>query len=161
MDGQTKLTRTNSSLLRSSPTIRSSLHSLSSVSEIAPDSDAEDLEEQKPHNRPLPPPVRSGAAVPLAAAFLLIYALSAPPPSSSSTRSSSLHFERFSHLGESALSFNFCRDFSVFALEKQGFSERESARRNRRNWRVRRLFGKAWSFTAMAISTQGSFRRDV
>ncbi|XP_042044513.1 uncharacterized protein LOC121790334 [Salvia splendens] len=71
MDGQTKLTRTNSSLLRSSPTIRSSLHSLSSVSEIAPDSDAEDLEEQKPHNRPLPPPVRSGAAVPLAAAFLL------------------------------------------------------------------------------------------
>ncbi|KAG6424885.1 hypothetical protein SASPL_115308 [Salvia splendens] len=73
MDGQTKLTRTNSSLLRSSPTIRSSIHSLSSVSEIAPDSDAEDLEEQKPHSRPLPPPVRRCLW---------------PPPSSSSTRSS-------------------------------------------------------------------------
>ncbi|KAG6432626.1 hypothetical protein SASPL_104207 [Salvia splendens] len=74
MDGQAKLTRTNSSLLRSSPTIRSSIHSLSSVSEIAPDSDAEDLEEQKPHSRPLPPPVRSGAPV-AAASLLLLYAL--------------------------------------------------------------------------------------
>ncbi|KAG6435481.1 hypothetical protein SASPL_100355 [Salvia splendens] len=75
MDGQTKLTRTNSSLLSSSPTIRSSIHSLSSVSEIAPDSDAEDLEEQKPHSRPLPSPVRSGVAAPVAAAFLLLYVL--------------------------------------------------------------------------------------
>ncbi|XP_047953906.1 phosphatidylinositol 4-phosphate 5-kinase 1-like [Salvia hispanica] len=75
MDGQTKLTRTNSSLLRSSPTIRSSIHSLSSVSEIAPDSDAEDLEEQKPHSRPLPPPFRSGAAPVAAASLLLLYAL--------------------------------------------------------------------------------------
>ncbi|KAG6436444.1 hypothetical protein SASPL_101343 [Salvia splendens] len=75
MDGQTKLTRTNSSLLSSSTTIRSSIHNLSSVSEIAPDSDAEDLEEQKPHSRPLPSPVRSGVAAPVAAAFLLLYAL--------------------------------------------------------------------------------------
>ncbi|XP_027090031.1 uncharacterized protein [Coffea arabica] len=62
MDGQksqAKLTRTNSSLLRSSPTIRSSIHSLSSVSEITPDHDEEaagyhyqDLEEQKPHSKP-------------------------------------------------------------------------------------------------------------
>ncbi|XP_057795882.1 uncharacterized protein LOC131011991 [Salvia miltiorrhiza] len=71
---QVKLTRTNSSLLRSSPTIRSSIHSLSSVSEIAPDSDTEDLEEQKPHSRPAPPPLRSAPsrAAPLAAAFLLL-----------------------------------------------------------------------------------------
>ncbi|XP_047957348.1 uncharacterized protein LOC125203103 [Salvia hispanica] len=69
------LTRTNSSLLRSSPTIRSSIHSLSSVTEIAPDSDAEDLEEQKPHSRPPPlrsnSPSRAAAGAPLAAAFLL------------------------------------------------------------------------------------------
>ncbi|CAK9184549.1 unnamed protein product [Ilex paraguariensis] len=50
MDGQKslgKLTRTQSSLLRSSPTIRSSIHSISSVNEITPDQ--EDIEEQKPH----------------------------------------------------------------------------------------------------------------
>ncbi|KZV35115.1 phosphatidylinositol 4-phosphate 5-kinase 5 [Dorcoceras hygrometricum] len=56
MDGQisqTNLTRTNSSLLRSSPTVRSSIQSLSSVNEIAPDQqdDMVDLEEQKPHKR--------------------------------------------------------------------------------------------------------------
>ncbi|KAL0323350.1 UNVERIFIED_CONTAM: hypothetical protein Sangu_1954300 [Sesamum angustifolium] len=65
MDGQrsqAKLTRSNSSLLRSSPTIRSSIHSLSSVSEITPDQETEDLEEQKPHNKPSTPPVRSGSA---------------------------------------------------------------------------------------------------
>uniref|UniRef100_A0A5B6ZII9 Putative phosphatidylinositol 4-phosphate 5-kinase 5 n=1 Tax=Davidia involucrata TaxID=16924 RepID=A0A5B6ZII9_DAVIN len=44
---QAKLTRTQSSLLRSSPTIRSSIHSLSSVNEITPEQ--EDIEEQKPH----------------------------------------------------------------------------------------------------------------
>lgn len=57
MDGQkspAKLTRTNSSLLRSSPTIRSSIHSLSSVGEITLDQDGEyqDIDEQKPHPRP-------------------------------------------------------------------------------------------------------------
>ncbi|KAF4351187.1 hypothetical protein CsatB_007554 [Cannabis sativa] len=59
MDGQmsqSKLTRTQSSLLRSSPTIRSSIHSLSSVAEedvIA----AMDEEEEKPKK-----PVRSGSS---------------------------------------------------------------------------------------------------
>ncbi|XP_073059762.1 uncharacterized protein [Primulina eburnea] len=57
---QAKLTRTNSSLLRSSPTIRSSIQSLSSVSEISPDQEMEDLEEQKPHSKPCSPPVRPG-----------------------------------------------------------------------------------------------------
>ncbi|PIN11392.1 Junctional membrane complex protein Junctophilin [Handroanthus impetiginosus] len=64
MDGQksqAKLTRTHSSLLRSSPTIRSSIHSLSSVSEISPDHETEDLEEQKLHSKPVCPPVRSGS----------------------------------------------------------------------------------------------------
>ncbi|XP_057809687.1 uncharacterized protein LOC131024191 [Salvia miltiorrhiza] len=55
---QQKLTRTNSSLLRSSPTVRSSIQSLSSVSEIASDQENSDLEEQKPHRKPCPPPVR-------------------------------------------------------------------------------------------------------
>ncbi|KAI3460590.1 hypothetical protein Pfo_017253 [Paulownia fortunei] len=76
MDGQksqAKLTRTHSSLLRSSPTIRSSIHSLSSVSEITPDQETEDLEEQKPHSKPSIPPVRSGAArfAPVLAVLLL------------------------------------------------------------------------------------------
>ncbi|KAL7128381.1 hypothetical protein ABFS83_14G312800 [Erythranthe nasuta] len=65
MDGQktqAKLTRTHSSLLRSSPTIRSSIHSLSSVSDIASDQETEDLEEQKPHGKLSTPPVRSFAA---------------------------------------------------------------------------------------------------
>ncbi|KAK6115571.1 hypothetical protein DH2020_007840 [Rehmannia glutinosa] len=65
MDGQksqAKLTRTHSSLLRSSPTFRSSIQSLPSVSEITHDQEAEDLEEQKPHSKPCTPPVRSGAA---------------------------------------------------------------------------------------------------
>ncbi|KAM7514877.1 hypothetical protein LguiA_004460 [Lonicera macranthoides] len=60
MDGQkstAKLTRTNSSLLRSSPTIRSSIHSLSSMNEIEPEQ--EDIEEQKPH-KPGSTPVQSG-----------------------------------------------------------------------------------------------------
>ncbi|KAK2983709.1 hypothetical protein RJ640_002236 [Escallonia rubra] len=55
---QAKLSRTNSSLLRSSPTIRSSIHSLSSVNEIA--EEQEDIEEQKPH-KPGSAPVRSGS----------------------------------------------------------------------------------------------------
>ncbi|KAL8167018.1 hypothetical protein V2J09_008517 [Rumex salicifolius] len=46
MDGQPKLTRTQSSLLRSSPTIRSSIHSLSSIA----DGDG-DEEDPKPHGR--------------------------------------------------------------------------------------------------------------
>ncbi|KAK6114851.1 hypothetical protein DH2020_007120 [Rehmannia glutinosa] len=81
MDGQksqAKLTRTNSSLLRSSPTIRSSIHSLSSVSEIAPDQETEDLEEQKPHNKPVPQPVRPGSSLlaPVIAVFILsVYTL--------------------------------------------------------------------------------------
>ncbi|CAL8997175.1 unnamed protein product [Prunus brigantina] len=56
MDGQksqAKLTRTQSSLLRSSPTIRSSIHSLSSVTEedvIAAQQQQYDEEEQKPKN---------------------------------------------------------------------------------------------------------------
>ncbi|GER49197.1 phosphatidylinositol-4-phosphate 5-kinase family protein [Striga asiatica] len=73
MDGQksqAKLTRTNSSLLRSSPTVRSSIQSLSSVSEI----ELGDLDEQKPHGRPAPlHPVRSGSSrlAPVLAVFLL------------------------------------------------------------------------------------------
>ncbi|CAA0809937.1 Histone H3 K4-specific methyltransferase SET7/9 family protein [Striga hermonthica] len=54
MDGQksqAKLTRTSSSLLRFSPSVRSSIQSLSSVSDI----EADDLEEQKPHGRPVRP----------------------------------------------------------------------------------------------------------
>ncbi|XP_057503198.1 uncharacterized protein LOC130786816 [Actinidia eriantha] len=50
MDGQMsqpKLARTQSSLFRSSPTVKSSIHSLISVSEIT--ADQEDREEQKPH----------------------------------------------------------------------------------------------------------------
>ncbi|KAH6759230.1 histone H3 K4-specific methyltransferase SET7/9 family protein [Perilla frutescens var. frutescens] len=77
---QAKLTRTNSSLLRSSPTVRSSIHSLSSVSEIAPDFETGeiDIEEQKPHSRPVHRPVRSGPhrLAPVAAVFLLsVYTL--------------------------------------------------------------------------------------
>nr|GMD74298.1 radial spoke head 10 homolog B-like [Ipomoea batatas] len=54
---QARLTRTQSSLLRSSPTVRSSIHSMSFVNEIAPSDEQEpDLEEQKPHKKP------SGAA---------------------------------------------------------------------------------------------------
>ncbi|KAL5704278.1 hypothetical protein ACHQM5_022728 [Ranunculus cassubicifolius] len=45
---QTKLTRTNSSLLRSSPTIRSSIHSISSIYE-EDDEEAAASEEEKPH----------------------------------------------------------------------------------------------------------------
>lgn len=51
MDGQksqAKLTRTHSSLLRSSPTIRSSIHSFSSINEFGVDQEP-DIEEQKPH----------------------------------------------------------------------------------------------------------------
>ncbi|PIN06990.1 Junctional membrane complex protein Junctophilin [Handroanthus impetiginosus] len=70
---QAKLTRTHSSLLRSSPTIRSSIHSLTSVSEITPDHETEDLEEQKPHSKPTTPLVRTGGArfAPVLAVFLL------------------------------------------------------------------------------------------
>ncbi|KAG9156350.1 hypothetical protein Leryth_009208 [Lithospermum erythrorhizon] len=69
---QTKLTRTKSSLLRASPTIKSSIHSLTSVHEISPDHYPPDLEEQKPHTKPGSPPVRPGSARfgPLLAGFL-------------------------------------------------------------------------------------------
>lgn len=53
---QGKLTRTQSSLLRSSPTIRSSIHSLNSINELRVDHEP-DLEEQKPH-KPGSIPVR-------------------------------------------------------------------------------------------------------
>lgn len=66
---QAKLTRTNSSLLRSSPTVRS-IQSLSSVSEVE---ETGDLEEQKPHSKPCTPPVRSNAAPVLAVLFLSGY----------------------------------------------------------------------------------------
>lgn len=59
---QVKLTRTQSSLLRSSPTVRSSIHSFSSVSEVTSDQEIEDLEEQKPHSKPSTPPARSIAS---------------------------------------------------------------------------------------------------
>ncbi|KAL6954270.1 hypothetical protein U1Q18_044504 [Sarracenia purpurea var. burkii] len=78
MDGQksqAKLTRTHSSLLRSSPTIRSSIHSISSVNEIAPEQ--ADVEEQKPH-KPGSYPVRRGPSrfVPvLAVLSLTLYTL--------------------------------------------------------------------------------------
>lgn len=60
--GQAKLTRTQSSLLRSSPTIRSSIHSLTSVNEAdvtaAQNDDVDDEEEKKQQKRK---PVRSGS----------------------------------------------------------------------------------------------------
>ncbi|XP_051124678.1 uncharacterized protein LOC127247022 [Andrographis paniculata] len=77
MDGPrspAKLSRTNSSFLRSSPTIRSSIQSLSSVSEISPDQQIQDLEEQKPHSKPVPAPVRSGS--PRLATVIVILLLS-------------------------------------------------------------------------------------
>lgn len=49
MESTTKLTRTQSSLLRSSPTIRSSIHSFSSINEIQDNHDY-DVEEQKLHS---------------------------------------------------------------------------------------------------------------
>ncbi|EYU22949.1 hypothetical protein ABFS82_03G100600 [Erythranthe guttata] len=81
MDGQksqAKLTRNHSSLLRSSPTIRSSIQSLSSVSEIAPDEETEDLEEQKLHSKPVSRPVRFGSphlAPVIAILILSVYTL--------------------------------------------------------------------------------------
>ncbi|GFY85339.1 histone H3 K4-specific methyltransferase SET7/9 family protein [Actinidia rufa] len=73
MDGQksqAKLTRTQSSLLRSSPTVRSSIHSISSVNEITPEQ--EDIEEQKPHKRGSSPVRRSPTRfVPFIAIFSL------------------------------------------------------------------------------------------
>lgn len=67
---QAKLTRTQSSLLRSSPTIRSSIHSLSSMNEIT--EEQEDIEEQKPH-KPGSAATRSGSSrfAPVVALFLL------------------------------------------------------------------------------------------
>lgn len=79
MDGQksqSKLARTKSSLLRSSPTIRSSIQSFSSVSEITPEQE-DDIEEQKPH-KPGSTPVRPGSSriLPvLALTFLSFYTL--------------------------------------------------------------------------------------
>ncbi|CAA2983298.1 radial spoke head 10 homolog B-like [Olea europaea subsp. europaea] len=76
---QAKLTRTQSSLLRSSPTIRSSIHSFSSVCEITPDREIEDLEEQKPHGKPSWPLVRpcsrSGLAPFVAVLLLSVYTI--------------------------------------------------------------------------------------
>uniref|UniRef100_A0A5B6ZKR7 Putative phosphatidylinositol 4-phosphate 5-kinase 5 n=1 Tax=Davidia involucrata TaxID=16924 RepID=A0A5B6ZKR7_DAVIN len=72
---QAKLTRTQSSLLRSSPTIRTSIHSLSSVNEIT--AEQGDIEEQKPH-KPGLTPVRAGSArfIPvLAVTSLTLYTL--------------------------------------------------------------------------------------
>ncbi|XP_022860215.1 MORN repeat-containing protein 1-like [Olea europaea var. sylvestris] len=60
MDGQ-KLTRNHSSLLRLSTTVRSSIHSLSSMNEIAPDEEIYNLEERKLHCKPVSPLVRSGS----------------------------------------------------------------------------------------------------
>ncbi|KAL6522199.1 hypothetical protein OROMI_032076 [Orobanche minor] len=79
MDGpkiQAKLSRTHSSLLRSSPTVGSPFESLSSVREFAPDQETEDLEEQKPHNRPCTPRVRASAsrfALALSVLLLSVY----------------------------------------------------------------------------------------
>lgn len=68
MDGQmsqTKLTRTQSSLLRSSPTIRSSIHSLSSVTEAdviaAQNDDGDDEDEKKNINQQKRKQLRSGS----------------------------------------------------------------------------------------------------
>ncbi|GAV84110.1 MORN domain-containing protein [Cephalotus follicularis] len=62
MDGQksqSKLTRTHSSLLRSSPTVRSSIHSLSSVTEIDLDE-----EEEKPKKKPPPQHLQKTGSTP-------------------------------------------------------------------------------------------------
>ncbi|KAL8485576.1 hypothetical protein ACS0TY_027750 [Phlomoides rotata] len=75
---QSKLTRTNSSLLRSSPTVRSSIQSLSSLSEIASVQEMGDIEEQKPHSKPVSQPVRSGSSrlgPVIAVFFLSVYTL--------------------------------------------------------------------------------------
>lgn len=70
MDGQmsqTKLTRTQSSLLRSSPTIRSSIHSLSSVTEAdvvaAQNDDGDDEDEKKNIKQQKRKQLRSGSTV--------------------------------------------------------------------------------------------------
>lgn len=58
---QAKLSRTHSSLLRSSPTVRSSIHSMSSMKEITEEEQqVEDIEEQKPH-KPGSAAVRPGS----------------------------------------------------------------------------------------------------
>lgn len=84
MDGhkkksQGKLTRTQSSLLRASPTVRSSIHSLSSMSHITQEDQEPDLEEQKPHHTPSPvrpEKTKKTRFVPaLAASSLSLYAL--------------------------------------------------------------------------------------
>lgn len=79
MDGQksqSKLTRTQSSLLRSSPTIRSSIHSLSSIADdITAD---QEEEEQKPHKKPGPGttrPASSRFATALVVGSLILCAL--------------------------------------------------------------------------------------
>ncbi|CAI9786634.1 unnamed protein product [Fraxinus pennsylvanica] len=77
MDGQ-KLTRNHSSLLRPSHTVRSSIHSLSSMNKITLDEEIEDLEEQKPHSKPGSTPVRSGSVrltLVLVILFLYLYTL--------------------------------------------------------------------------------------
>lgn len=79
MDGQksqAKLTRTQSSLLRSSPMLRSSSYSVSSLNEIADDHEP-DIEEQKPHKTASTPvrPVSSRIASVIAVSLLSIYTL--------------------------------------------------------------------------------------
>ncbi|KAK1384355.1 MORN repeat-containing protein 1-like [Heracleum sosnowskyi] len=76
METTSKLTRTQSSLLRSSPTIRSSIQSLSDINEMTNEDDY-DLEEQKFH-KPGLNPVRPGLTRfgPVTAlAFLSVYTL--------------------------------------------------------------------------------------
>ncbi|KAL3513602.1 hypothetical protein ACH5RR_026319 [Cinchona calisaya] len=98
MDGQksqAKLTSSNSSLLRSSPTIRSSIHSLSSVSESTPDQEessydyCHDLEEPK-------------------------------PPSKSGSPTSGLTWERNPHIRKPSFISDFRGGFAVFRTTEQG-----------------------------------------
>ncbi|KAI8003665.1 hypothetical protein LOK49_LG08G01634 [Camellia lanceoleosa] len=111
MDGQqstAKLKRTQSSLLRSSPTIRSSIQTLSSVNEIR--QDEEDEEEQKPH-KPGSSPVRRHSR--RFAPFLALLSLSLHPLPLFRQR-------RHTHLGKPPLSTDFRRHRSLLRWQKQG-----------------------------------------
>ncbi|KAL2464042.1 Junctional membrane complex protein Junctophilin [Forsythia ovata] len=114
MDGhksQTKLTRTQFSLLRASPTVRSSIHSLTSVCEITLDRETKDLEEQKPHGKPSLPPVRDPGWLHL---LQLFYSLCTP----FSPLSTGIIFLP----QKPASSPDFCGSFAFFRVEKHGFN---------------------------------------
>lgn len=187
MDGQksqAKLTRTQSSLLRSSPTIRSSIHSLSSINED--EMIASQEEEKKPHRSGSTP--RTGShrfASVLAMAsltfctlsflffFFFFYLRREEIPTSENlllalifvaialfspekTRVFFTTQSRFSNIpGTVMLGSSGSR--RVMRSQYSGLSVN---RRRTRCKRQRELCEKAWSFTVMVISTKGSFTKE-